>query len=201
MPDSNRYLLNNKPSTAKEVRGYKHFVSVNDDFEKDSVYVFKGPEDFEKWTRSIRYAEDFAKHFAQIAEAQERKGERDAGERKRVASDERDVAKQLKALSKKRDLPLDSLALIKEAKAKGILNSFIVYDGLNQTGNWRVGHWPIPDYNWIRFEKMPRSIIGVGLHSFYRGPWWPWWDFTWWMVGVQWTNLPWWMDRRVSSSW
>ena len=201
MPDLNKYFLNNKPAAAKDVKGYRHFVSVNDDYEKDSVYVFKSSKDFERWTRSTRYAEDFAKHFAQISEAQKRKEEDHAEERMRLAKDERQVAKQLKELSRELKLPVDSLALIKEARTKGILNSFIVYDRLNQGGNWRVGHWPIADYNWIRFDKMPRSIIGWGLHSFYRGAWWPWWDFTWWMVGVQWTNLPWWIDGRVSSSW
>lgn len=133
----------------------------------DGIARSGGPEDFEKWTRSGRYAEDFAKHCAQIAKG----------------------------------LPLNSMALIKEAKAEGILNSFIIYDGLYLTGNWRVGHWLIADYNRIRFDNMTRSIRGLGLHSVYRDPWWSWWNFTWWMVGVKWTNLPWWIDRRISSGW
>lgn len=201
MKDSTKYFLNNKPALSKDIRPYRHFVSISDDYERDSVYAFKTAKDFEKWTASVRYADEFGKHFAQIAEAQKRKDEDPVEERTRLAKQERGLALQLSALAKELKLPVGSLALVKAAKDKGLLNSFIVFDQLNQSGNWRVGHWPIPDYNWISFDKMPRSIVGWGLHSFYRGPWWPWWDFSWWMVGVQWRNLPSWMDGRVSSSW
>jgi len=195
------YFLNNKPALERDVKMYKHFVSINDDHEKDVVHVFETSEDLERWTASSRYAMDFANHLKQIREAQKRKNEDHTEEEARLAKDQRQVASRLEELSKELKLPLNSLELTNQARSRKILSSFIVYSLPGEGGSWRVGHWPIPDYNWIGFDNMSRSIIGWGLHSFYRGSWWPFWDFSWWLVGFQQTNLPWWIDGQISSSW
>jgi hypothetical protein len=203
--DSNdwKYYINNVSVSEDKIGSskYPNLVVINDEDIRNTMYAFETEDDFTEWYKQSSYASQIEKILKGIEEWKKEKRKISLEEKKKSEALQEKISSRLKKLSKELNLPISSYELIREAKARKILNSFLVWDLPQHQGDWRAVGFPMPDFGSTRFDNKASSLIGWGIHVLCDMTYWRYdkiWIFGYWnaddLSRWRWSN-------RLSSSW